>query len=87
MKENSKILLLLYFVLPQLVLGVTEKCGNPKNARIQSYRTSRMVGGEDFKRGDFPWMVALTRNSNNKDPDFFCAGTLVSNRHVITGID
>ena len=94
MKNKSKLILLLYFVLQQSVFGAngidrqnntaTKKCGNPESD-FQSYRTRRMVGGKDFKRGDFPWMVALTRKVRSKVPVFTCAGTLVSSRHVITG--
>ena len=87
MKINLKFLLLLYVVLPQLVLGAngilrqrrsaTRKCGDPQIASIQSHRTRRVVGGESFQRGDFPWMVALYKNVSNQAPEFLCAGTLV----------
>ena len=60
--------------------GVMEKCGN-----LGSDIQSRVLRGEDFKRGDFPWMVALIKKVTKKAPIFFCAGTLVSSRHVVTG--
>ena len=90
MKIFRKFHLLLYFVLPQFVPGsngirrqqksATEKCGNPGDD-IQV----RIVGGDAYERGDFPWMVALTRILSNKAPVFHGAGTLVSSRHVVTG--
>ena len=79
MKIFLQFLLLLYFVLPQLVLGANEK--------VEKHLTPRIVEGDAFERGDFPWMVALTRNVTNQAPDFFGAGTLVSSRHVIMGND
>ena len=39
---------------------------------------------KDFKRGDLPFMVALLDNRNESKP-FFCAGTLITTRHVLTG--
>ena len=81
---------MLFVVLPQLVFGVNSitrqrimargKCGNPV-----SDLQSRISRGDDFERSDLPWMVALSRNYRNQAPVFFCAGTLVSSRHVITG--
>ena len=62
--------------------GNATKCGNPGDD-IQM----RIIGGDDFERGDFPWMVALTKNHRSQAPVFFGAGTLVSSRHVITGND
>ena len=90
---NFKFLLFLCVVLPQLVISVkstdgqrskkwtvSKKCGNP-GSDVQM----RIIDGDAFERGEFPWMVALTRNVTNQAPDFFGAGTLVSFRHVITG--
>ena len=53
-------------------------CGKP--AQISAY----IVRGRNFKRGEFPWMVALLKNLKNP-PEFLCAATLISMRHVITG--
>lgn len=53
-------------------------CGNSVEYR------GLIVYGESFPRGTFPWMVALL--TNKKDPlAFFCGGTLVSLKHVVTG--
>ena len=91
MRIFYKFLLLLYFVLPQLALGVnsitrhrrsaTKKCGNPGNLLNKML----IFGDKSFILGDFPWMVALTKNVRHQVPGFFGAGTLVSSRHVITG--
>lgn len=44
-----------------------------------------MVLGEKFDRGDFPWMVALYRIAHRSQAKYFCGGTVISNRHVLTG--
>lgn len=43
-----------------------------------------VIGGQNVREGQFPWLVALMyrQNSNYK---YRCAGTLVSDRHIITG--
>ena len=43
-----------------------------------------VVPEEHFKQGDLPFMVALLDNRNESKP-FFCAGTLITARHVLTG--
>ena len=53
-------------------------CGKP----VQT--SGLIVHGKDFKRGEFPWMVALLHKQKNP-ARFFGAGTLISMRHVITG--
>ena len=58
--------------------NVERVCGKPAQT------VGFIVNGADFKRGEFPWMVALLNKLRNQ-PEFFCAGTLVSTRHVITG--
>lgn len=53
-------------------------CGSPR----------RISGNDDdeisFKRGDSPWIVALT-STLTSPPTFICTGTLISSSHVITG--
>ena len=58
--------------------NVDRVCGKPAKS------SGFIVNGKNFKRGEFPWMVAML-NKLKKSPEFFCAGTLVSTRHVITG--
>lgn len=43
-----------------------------------------IVHGSNFSRGDFSWIVALMNTKDGKN-DFFCSGTLISSRHVVTG--
>ena len=58
--------------------NVDSNCGKPAQGIGFIYR------GREFKRGQFPWMVALL-NKLKTLPEFFGAGTLISTRHVITG--
>ena len=94
MRINLKLLLLIFFVLQQLVgtngfhrqrRSATETCEISRIASIGSHFTRHTVGDDNFQRGDFPWIVALYTNFQNQDPEFFCTGTLISARHVITG--
>ena len=58
--------------------NVERVCGKP----VQT--AGFIIRGRDFKRGEFPWMVALL-NEQKSPAEFFGAGTLISTRHVITG--
>ena len=58
--------------------NVKKVCGKPSQA------TGFIVRGKDFRRGEFPWMVALLNKLDNP-AEFFGAATLISTRHVITG--
>ncbi|KAL7042180.1 hypothetical protein ACKWTF_001051 [Chironomus riparius] len=53
----------------------SSNCGKPKMAFGTAYH------GTQVKRGAYPWNVALTNSSDNS---FFCGGSLVSNKLVIT---
>src|SRR5262245_43303557 len=47
----------------------------------------KVVGGEDAKRGDFPWQAALIlarAPSNDPFRGFFCGGSLIDWRWVLT---
>ena len=57
----------------------TNQCG------LQFQSIGFVVGGVGFKRGDFPWMAALMYKSDDKPPAYYCAGTLMSVQHVLTG--
>ncbi|XP_065346732.1 proclotting enzyme-like [Cloeon dipterum] len=41
--------------------------------------TSRIVGGEKAKPGEFPWLVSIKRRGGH-----FCGGTLINKRWVLT---
>ena len=43
----------------------------------------RMVGGDSVvDRTKWPWLVAFTHNEGN---NYFCGGSLISKRHVLSG--
>ena len=54
------------------------KCGKPNRG------SGLIFGGAKFKRGAYPWNVALMDKCKTP-PEFFCGGTLVSSSHVVTG--
>ena len=58
--------------------NVERVCGKPSEA------AGFIIRGSDVRRGEFPWMVAML-NKLKSQANFFCTGTLVSTRHVITG--
>ena len=51
---------------------------------IPSQITSLIVGGNNFQRGAWPWMVAIMKKATSP-PTFFCGGVLISNTKVVTG--
>lgn len=55
-----------------------EVCGIPQK------NTGLVVNGLELKRGKFPWMAALILR-NRYPPMFFCGGSLISDKHVVTG--
>jgi Trypsin len=44
--------------------------------------TGTVFGGNEVKKNSWPWLVALFNRKNEK---FFCAGSLISKRHVLSG--
>lgn len=52
-------------------------CGQREGAGLRSY------GGEDTTEGEWPWIVALTNRLI--DEEYFCGGSLVSQKHVLSG--
>jgi len=46
-----------------------------------SFVHQRIVGGEDAKKNEFPWQVALAKSGENY---IFCGGTLISSRTILT---
>lgn len=57
---------------------ISDTCGVPK------IEMGLIIRGQDFQRGSFPWIVALT-HLDYEPPKFFCAGTLISKTFVISG--
>lgn len=56
----------------------TETCG------VAKVSSGFIVRGENFARGNFPWIVALTY-IKEQPPIFFCGGTIISSNFVISG--
>lgn len=67
-------LLLLFFKISQI--ASLDHCGT---VNIQS---GLIVNGEEAKRGEYPFLVALYKAQEDK---FFCAGNLITRRHVLSG--
>lgn len=67
-----------FAILISLTCNYAHECG--KKTRNSGF----VVFGNQFKHGDFPWIVALKYTGRNP-ATFFCGGTLVSLQHVITG--
>ncbi|XP_063911439.1 trypsin-1-like [Zophobas morio] len=42
-------------------------------------REGKIVGGDTADRGEFPWLVSITRRGGH-----FCGGTVISNRFILT---
>lgn len=57
---------------------IKQVCGIPQK------NTGLIVNGSELKRGRFPWMAALMLISRHP-PIFFCGGSLISDKHVVTG--
>lgn len=54
-------------------------CGVPRTQGI-----GLIIGGQNIERGSLPWMVALLGKSSGRFT-FFCSGTLISKKTVVTG--
>lgn len=76
-------------LIPNLPQLVTEACGYEETQRLfklncgaGSISTSRILGGTETVKGQFPFLVALVRHPARR---FFCGGNLISSKHVLTG--
>jgi hypothetical protein len=56
----------------------SHRCGIP------SQTTSLVIGGSNFQRGSWPWMVALMQKTEST-PKLFCGGVLISSTKILTG--
>lgn len=75
------VLLLIVSEAFQAIAGVSTSnkvCGRPRRY------SGLIIGGSNFTRGDFPWIVALMYKSMSS-PKFICGGTIITTKHVITG--
>lgn len=63
---------------------------NVDGCGVATQSVQLMLGGERFERGLFPWMVAILKKTGevNRDeysPHYFCGGTLIGAKHILTG--
>jgi hypothetical protein len=65
---------LIFFSFPES--QSSQSCGS------RSETAGLVVGGKEVKRGDWPWLVAFVHTQENL---FFCGGSLISDRHVLSG--
>lgn len=56
----------------------SEPCGTPTQS------TSLVINGNDFQRGNWPWMVAMMEKTTSP-PRFFCGSVLVAENKILTG--
>ncbi|CAB3222121.1 unnamed protein product [Arctia plantaginis] len=65
---------------PQSQPQTYAECGT-RSSKLD--KLALIYGGEDYQRGDQPWLVAIYKKSGS-NLNFKCGGTLVSNRHIVT---
>lgn len=58
------------------------ECGVAKSSNDDSLISSRIIGGTESVRGEWPFLVALHHLDADK---FFCSGNLITLQHVLTG--
>jgi hypothetical protein len=92
-KTGSMLMLLsvvLFIVIGDVAGGPTDRieraspsqqCGETKAA------SGYAVGGTNTRPNSWPWMVALRRDFPENKTAFFCAGSLIAERHVVSGKD
>lgn len=71
------------FVTACILLELAE--ANLENCQAsRTYITSRVFGGQRLRKEkiEVPWLVALYKRRYGK---FFCAGSLISEKHVLSG--
>jgi hypothetical protein len=71
------LLTLLIFLTSQVNSSILQTCGK------FSFNSGLIINGEETVRGEFPFLVALLKHQNQK---FFCAATLITEKHALTGI-
>ncbi|KZS13284.1 putative Clip-domain serine protease [Daphnia magna] len=60
--------------------SIYSTAAKPDGCGIRANTQTRIVGGEVSYPGKWPWMAALYRSNTNQ----YCAGALISDRHVLT---
>lgn len=59
-----------------------EICGTSKFS-INGFHVSRILGGRDANRGEFPWMVSFVVFTK-PELVYFCAGSIINERYILT---
>ncbi|XP_064106740.1 chymotrypsinogen A-like isoform X1 [Macrobrachium nipponense] len=62
---------------PDEEVPTTCTCGIPN-------RQSRIVGGHPTGQNEYPWQVAIAWPGNNDFQDFYCGGSVINKRFVLT---
>jgi hypothetical protein len=57
------------------------RCGKSQAARELS------IGGSHTALHSWPWMVALQKKLPENKSKFFCTGSLIAERHIVSGKD
>ena len=78
----NKKLFCISFLFFSLVVIIVWGSSNSVRKRITENEELKEI---DLKHEGFPWMVALTKKSEDGTDKYFCSGTLISSKHVITG--
>lgn len=68
----------LFFIL-SLLMCCCKSCDSCGRA---DRPTGLIIGGTQVNRGKWPWLVALFKANDSK---FLCGGTLISNKHIVSG--
>lgn len=68
---------LIFKFLFDLMTTSAKECG------IVKFIEPQILGGSQISRGEWPFIAALYYTDDAK---FFCGGTLISNKHVLTGV-
>lgn len=57
---------------------------HPRCGKHSATGLGLVTGGSNFPRGAWPWMVALYK-INRRSEKYFCGGTFILERKVLTG--
>lgn len=71
-----KFLLFSLLTLLHVIPSKLQACGK------FSFNTGLVVNGDEVKRGEFPFLVALLKLKTQK---FFCGANLITQKHALTG--
>lgn len=76
-QKNKMIWKFLLIVSAFAVIVESQECG------VVKYTSELIFGGQTSKKGAWPWLVALHDMTTE---EFFCGSTLVSDKHILTGM-